>query len=159
MRVLVVESGIFHTQLAGAWTRRGIFCISLPQYAPDRVIELLEWVKTRDMHMPIRSCAFHYELELIHPFADGNGRIGRLWRTLLLSKWNPSFAWFPVESTLHDRQQAYYAPLNAAYDAGVFSILMASCCLGFLDNLKIFMIQFEEISFFQESFWAVVHIY
>ena len=69
------------------------------------------------------------------------------------------FAWFPVESILHDRQQAYYAALNAANDAGASSILMASCCLGFLDYLKTFIIQFEEISFFQESFWAVVHIY
>lgn len=127
MRVLVVESGMFHTQPVGVVDKEGhiLHFSTLSQYISDLVIELLEWVKKRDVHMLNRSCVFHYELELIHPFADGNGQIGRLWRTLLLSKWNPSFAWFLVESTLHDRQQAYYAALNTANDAGASSILMA----------------------------------
>jgi Fic family protein len=91
---------------------------TLPQYVPDLVVELLDWAKNSDVHMLIRSCVFHYELELIHPFADGNGRIGRLWHTLLLSKWNPAFAWLPVESIIHDRQAEYYAAINTSNDAG-----------------------------------------
>ena len=97
---------------------------TLPQYVPDLVMELLDWVKTSEVHMLIRSCVFHYELELIHPFADGNGRVGRLWHTLLLSKWNPAFAWLPVESIIHDRQQEYYAAINASNDAGESTVFI-----------------------------------
>ena len=97
---------------------------TLPQYVPDLVMELLDWAKTSEVHMLIRSCVFHYELELIYPFADGNGRVGRLWHTLLLSQWNPAFAWLPVESIIHDRQQEYYAAINTSNDAGESTVFI-----------------------------------
>ena len=119
-RGLVEESGMFRTRPVGVVEQEGrvLHFGTLPQYVPNLVMELLEWAKTSDIHMLIRSCVFHYELELIHPFADGNGRIGRLWHTLLLSKWNPVFAWLPVESIIHDHQQGYYDAINASNDAG-----------------------------------------
>lgn len=119
-RGLVEESGMFRTRPVGVVDQEGhiLHFGTLPQYVPDLVIELLDWVKNSDVHMLIRSCVFHYEFELIHPFADGNGRVGRLWHTLLLSKWNPAFAWLPVESIIHDRQQEYYAAINASNGAG-----------------------------------------
>ena len=119
-RGLVEESGMFRTRPVGVVDSEGhvLHFGTLPQYVPDLVMELLEWTKTSEVHMLIRSCVFHYELELIHPFVDGNGRVGRLWHTLLLSKWNPVFAWLPVESIIHDRQQEYYDAINASNDAG-----------------------------------------
>ncbi len=119
-RELVDESGMFRTRPVGVVDQEGhvLHFGTLPQYVPDLVIELLDWVKNSDVHLLIRSCVFHYEFELIHPFADGNGRVGRLWHTLLLSKWNPAFAWLPVESMIHDRQEEYYAAINASNDAG-----------------------------------------
>ena len=125
-RGLVEESGVFRTRPVGVVDSEGhvLHFGTLPQYVPDLVMELLDWVKTSEVHMLIRSCVFHYELELIHPFADGNGRVGRLWHTLLLSKWNPAFAWLPVESIIHDRQQEYYDAINASNDAGESTVFI-----------------------------------
>ena len=125
-RELVDESGMFRTRPVGVVDQEGrvLHFGTLPQYVPDLVMELLDWVKNSDVHMLIRSCVFHYEFELIHPFADGNGRVGRLWHTLLLSKWNPAFAWLPVESIIHDRQGEYYAAINASNDAGESTVFI-----------------------------------
>ena len=119
-RGLVDESGVFRSKPVGVVDQEGhvLHFGTLPQYVPNLVMELLDWVKNSDVHMLIRSCVFHYEFELIHPFANGNGRVGRLWHTLLLSKWNPAFAWLPVESMIHARQPEYYAAINASNDAG-----------------------------------------
>lgn len=125
-RGLVDEAGMFRSKPVGVVDQEGhvLHFGTLPQYVPDLVMELLNWVKNSDVHMLIRSCVFHYEFELIHPFADGNGRVGRLWHTLLLSKWNPAFAWLPVESIIHDRQEAYYAAINASNDAGESTVFI-----------------------------------
>ena len=106
-RGLVEESGMFRTRPVGVVDSEG---------------HVLHFGS--EVHMLIRSCVFHYEFELIHPFADGNGRVGRLWHTLLLSKWNPTFAWLPVESIIHDRQQEYYAAINASNDAGESTVFI-----------------------------------
>lgn len=125
-RGLVEESGQFRSRPVGVVDSQGniLHFGTLPRYVPDLVMELLDWVKTSQVHMLIRSCVFHYELELIHPFADGNGRVGRLWHTLLLSRWNPVFAWLPVESIIHDRQQEYYAAINASNEAGESTVFI-----------------------------------
>lgn len=113
-RGLVEESGCFRSRPVGVVDKQGnvLHFGTLPDYVPGLVTELLDWVHDSDYHMLIKSCVFHYEFELIHPFADGNGRIGRLWHTLLLTKWKPMFAWLPVESIIHDRQDEYYAAIN-----------------------------------------------
>ena len=125
-RGLVDESGMFRTRPVGVVDQEGhvLHFGTLPQYVPNLVMELRDWVKNSEVHMLIRSCVFHYEFELIHPFADGNGRVGRLWHTLLLSKWNPAFAWLPVESMIHARQPEYYAAINASNDAGESTVFI-----------------------------------
>jgi len=125
-RELVEESGVFRSRPVGVVDQEGrvLHFGTLPQYVPDLVMELLDWAKDSDIHMLIRSCVFHYELELIHPFADGNGRIGRLWHTLLLSKWNPVFAWLPVESMIHAHQKEYYAAINTSNAAGESTVFI-----------------------------------
>ena len=118
-RGLVQESGMFRSTPVGVVDPQGniLHFGTLPAYVPQLVEELMDWTKNSDLHVLIRSCVFHYEFEVIHPFADGNGRIGRLWHTLLLSQWNPAFAWLPIESIIYDNQQAYYNAINASNDA------------------------------------------
>jgi len=85
---------------------------------PVLVADLLNWLATSDWHPLIVSCVAHYELEFIHPFADGNGRLGRLWQTLILSRWNPLLAWLPIEEVIRSRQQGYYDSLGQADQQG-----------------------------------------
>lgn len=99
---------------------------------PRLMGQLFEWLSSTREHPLIASSVFHYEFEFIHPFADGNGRMGRLWQTLLLSRWQPAFAWLPVESLVHQQQGAYYQALNAstkASDSAPFIRFMLSCIL------------------------------
>lgn len=116
MRGLIAEAGEFRSGGVGVVSSTGelLHIGMLPRYAPEAVEDLLEWVRDSDLHPLIKGCVFHYQFEVIHPFQDGNGRTGRLWHTLLLSRWKPIFAWLPVESVIHDRQDRYYAAINCS---------------------------------------------
>ena len=86
--------------------------------------------------MLIRSCVLHYEFEFIHPFIDGNGRMGRYWQTMLLSRWKKLFAWIPVETIIKSHQKEYYdviAQSDANGDSTVFIEFMLRCLL---DSVK-----------------------
>ena len=123
---LVNEAGEFRSRPVGVVDSKGEILHSgaLPRYVPKLVSELMDWIRESNFHMIIKSCVFHYEFELIHPFSDGNGRTGRLWHTLLLSKWNPIFAWLPVESIIHNNQKAYYEAINTSNNTGESTIFI-----------------------------------
>ncbi len=94
-----------------------------PENVSGLIADLLYWVEHAKVHPLIKSCVFHYEFEIIHPFPDGNGRMGRMWQTLLLFQWKEIFAWLPVETMVYERQAEYYAVLdesNNASDCTVF---------------------------------------
>lgn len=131
MHGLVSEAGEFRSKPVGVVDKNGkiLHFGTLPQYVPQLVEELLKWTKSSNLHMLIKSCVFHYEFEVIHPFSDGNGRCGRLWHTLLLSQWNAVFAWLPIESIIHDNQDKYYEAINlsnAQAESTVFIEFMLS---------------------------------
>ena len=88
------------------------------EYVPQHMANLLAWLGDADEHPLIASSVFHYEFEFIHPFEDGNGRMGRLWQTLILTRWKSLFASIPVESLVHARQDDYYRAIRQSSAAG-----------------------------------------
>lgn len=106
-----------HLRTGGVGIYRGDALVHMAPPAnrvPELIEDLLAWLKETDLHPLMASCAFHYEFEFIHPFPDGNGRMGRLWQTLILSRWQPMLAYLPVETVVRARQEAYYQALAAA---------------------------------------------
>lgn len=113
MSELTKEAGIFRSGGVGVFAGDRLVHMAPPaDRVPQLIAELLEWVKKEDVHPLIKSCVFHYEFEFIHPFADGNGRIGRMWQTLLLFQWKPLFGWLPIETLIRERQEEYYRVLG-----------------------------------------------
>ena len=85
---------------------------------PHLMTDLLSWLENTEEHPLIASSVFHYEFEFIHPFEDGNGRMGRLWQTLILTRWKPLFADVPVESLVYERQSTYYETIRQSSAKG-----------------------------------------
>lgn len=105
---------------------------------PYLMKDLFEFLKTSEDHVFIKSCVFHYEMEFIHPFTDGNGRMGRLWQTLLLLKEYPLFEYLPFETLISKNQKAYYKALANSDKTGEstqFIIFMLSTINSSLDEL------------------------
>ena len=106
-----------------------------PKRVPLLMGNLLGWFARTDVHPLLTSAVFHYEFEFIHPFSDGNGRMGRLWQSLILTKWNPVFKLLPVENIVFERQEAYYRALmdsTAAGDSAPFVEFMLASILDMM---------------------------
>ena len=113
MANLLADAGKYRGKSAGIMGKEGVIHVAPPaDRVPFLIKQLLQWLKTTDLHPLVAGAVFHYEFEVIHPFADGNGRLGRLWQTLILSRWNPLFADLAVENMIHTRQSDYYAAIN-----------------------------------------------
>ena len=110
---LIKESGRFRSKNAGVYQGDKLIHMgTLPEYIPELINNLFLWLKNSKEHPLIKAAVFHYEFEFIHPFQDGNGRIGRLWHSLILSKWKKFFAWLPIESLVQKYQKEYYIAIN-----------------------------------------------
>ncbi len=115
MSALIDGAGIFRAADVGIFRGEQLVHMAPPaNRIPHLMDDLLSWLERTNEHPLVASCVFHYELEFIHPFADGNGRMGRLWQTLILRNWKPLLAYLPVETVIRERQEAYYRVLAEA---------------------------------------------
>lgn len=125
MDLLLDKPGQFRTGSVGIQRGKEVIHIAPPAERVEFLVEdLLTWLKHSPEHPLITSCVAHYELEFIHPFQDGNGRIGRLWQTLILSKWKPVFSLLPVEAMIRTYQDTYYQTLRQADGEGESTIFI-----------------------------------
>ena len=115
MAGLISESGRFRTGDVGVFAGERLVHMAPPAHlVAEHIQNLMEWYARTALHPLLKSAIFHYEFEFIHPFADGNGRMGRMWHTLLLGQWKEVLFWLPVEELIRARQQEYYDALGAA---------------------------------------------
>ena len=113
MNDLVKNSGKYRKGGVGIFDGKGVVHVAPPaDRVPFLMNDLFDWLKSSDAHPLIKSCVFHYEFEFIHPFEDGNGRMGRLWQTVILTEWKPIFAWLPIETLIKENQKLYYKALG-----------------------------------------------
>lgn len=141
MEKLISDNGRFRSGNVGVFAGKTVVHVAPPAHlVPEEVQDLFEWYRNSEMHPLIKSCIFHYEFEFIHPFSDGNGRLGRLWHSLLLGTWNEVFHWLPVEDLIRERQQEYYEALASSdkvADSQYFVEFMLQVIADSLRNIKV----------------------
>lgn len=125
MRGLVADAGRYRSQSVGVLQGTRVAHVAPPaKQVPRLVGQLLEFLRTATDHPLVKSAVVHYELEFIHPFSDGNGRLGRLWQHVELVRWHELFEHLPIESVVRARQAEYYRVLGACDQAGSSSLFI-----------------------------------
>ena len=142
MRGLVPDAGCFRRGAVGIFKGSAVTHVAPPAHrVPTLIAELFRYARrTKTISPLILACLVHYELEFIHPFSDGNGRIGRAWQSLLLQRVHPAFEFIPVESVIQQRQKAYYRALAAADRAGEATPFIEFALQAIADALHEFIV-------------------
>lgn len=134
---LIKESGKFRDGDVGVFDGDEVVHIGARSlFVPQLIEELFIWAKEIDIHPVLKSAIVHCEIETIHPFADGNGRMGRLWQTLILAGWNDVFVWIPMESSIYKKRLEYYEILQSAQKRNDSSEFIEFILFSILDMLK-----------------------
>ncbi len=139
MNDLVKQNGKYRKAGVGIFDGKEVVHVAPPaDKVPFLMNDLFEWLKKSDVHPLIKSCVFHYEFEFIHPFEDGNGRMGRLWQTVILTEWRSVFAWLPIETLIKENQESYYKALRISdknSDSTAFIEFMLSVILKTIKDI------------------------
>jgi len=120
MEELIKSAGEFRKTGVVVATQGRVLHTAPPyKQVPELITQLFGFInQTKDLHQLIASCIFHYEFEFIHPFEDGNGRIGRFWQTLMLRQARPAFNLVPIETAIKDHQKEYYEAIEQSSKDG-----------------------------------------
>jgi len=139
MAGLIDECGVYRQGSVGVMRGSEVVHMAPPAgHVALLMADLLQWVKTSEHHPLVMSSVFHYEFEFIHPFADGNGRMGRLWQSLILQQWNPLFADMPIESLVYQHQQYYYHALQQSTEDSDSAHFIQFMLVRILDTISQF---------------------
>ncbi|MCL2493305.1 MAG: Fic family protein [Clostridiales bacterium] len=130
---LIDESGRFRSGDVGVFDGDIVVHVGA---RPQLIEELFGWAKESELHPVLKSAVVHCEIETVHPFADGNGRMGRLWQTLVLAKWNEIFEWLPMESVVYAKRPQYYEALQNAQKINDSTGFIEFTLSALLDTLK-----------------------
>jgi Fic family protein len=137
MAGLIDDAGRYRSGNVGVMKGKDVVHMAPPANRVRLLMEdLLQWIETTDQHPLIVSSVFHYEFEFIHPFADGNGRMGRLWQTLILSQWNPLLGQLPVESMVYEHQSDYYQAIRKSTEKTDSALFIEFMLSAILDTIK-----------------------
>ena len=138
---LVRENGRFRSGGVGVFNGKSLVHMAPPaKLVPEHIHNLFAWYRQSELHPLVKSAVFHYEFEFIHPFSDGNGRMGRMWHSLLLAQWKELFFWLPVEELIQVRQKEYYDALgiaDAQADSAGFVELMLEIIRDSLQEISV----------------------
>lgn len=142
-KYVVEESGDFRREEEGVFNGdQCIFMAPPARFVSQLMDDLFDWMKEAQysVHPLVLSSVFHYEFVFIHPFADGNGRMARLWHTAILSKWKPIFGYIPIESQIEKFQDEYYDAIAKCHMDGestIFIEFMLSQIDKILDDISV----------------------
>ncbi len=137
MKDILKNAGSFRDINVGVGSNNGVTHVAPPYgVVPNLMQDLFTWLKNSDEHMLIKSCVFHYEFEFIHPFSDGNGRIGRLWQSVILYHYRKVFNAIPTESIIRDNQERYYEALEKSGEMGESTIFIEFMLEVILTTIK-----------------------
>ena len=140
MNDLVPSSGKFRTKNVGVLKGKIVKHVApKPLLVPELMAKVFDWIKKdKEIHFLIKSCVVHYEIEFIHPFEDGNGRIGRFWQTLILARNAPIFKYLPIESLIEKNQIAYYNALEESDKLGDSTPFIEFMLQIILDTISVY---------------------
>jgi len=142
MDSLLNNAGSFRSSNVGVYGKDGVSHVAPPPYRVAELMgELFDWLAVTNEHPLVVSSIFHYEFEFIHPFSDGNGRIGRLWQSVILTAYKDLFSYIPIESIVKENQQKYYDALEEAGTVGESTPFIEFMLGSILQSLKQFLKQ------------------